>query len=78
MESRWTLIARPQGESSALNEATIIIIIIKEFCSGMKNIKLLSLCVDSVVGWFVSGLGLKLPQPATATKDDVQVSFGNK
>lgn len=31
--------------------------------------------VDSVVGWFVSGLGLKLPQPANPPKDDSKVTL---
>ena len=35
------------------------------------------LCLHSVVGWFMSGLGLKLPQPAIAPKDEVEVNCVN-
>ena len=45
-------------------------------CLTFNFMVLINLSLHSVVGWFVSGLGLKMPQPAIPAKDDAEVSLG--
>lgn len=39
----------------------------------LKCTQFISLSLHSMVGWFMAGLGLKIPQLAVQTKDDAQV-----
>lgn len=56
-------------------ELQVGVVINRQHVQQLECTWLIHCSVHSVVGWFVSGLGLKLPQPAIQPKNDTEVSF---